>query len=115
MKPIKIRKALIALLLVGATHIAMGSFTGTTTRKSKDLYSLSSFNKNFYKTVSPFSLRAGFEYKGSQLLSQRKDASNNMYLVSMLRYEKGNTTYIYPYSHKVSAPRFVTPTPPTVR
>ncbi len=32
-------------------------------------------------------------------------------LTSMMRYERGNTTYIYPYTHKVGVPKFITPTP----
>jgi hypothetical protein len=106
---------MIALLLVGATQIALGSFTGSTEKKTNNLYSLKNFNRNFYKSVSPFSLRAGFQYKGSQLLNQKKCAEGDITFTSMMRYEKGNTTYIYPYTHKVSVPKFKTPTPPTFR
>ena len=115
MKPIRLGKLLIALLLVGATDIAMGSFTGTVEKKSSSLYSLKSFNKNFYKSTSPFSLRAGFQYKGLQVLSQKKEANGDITFNSMMRYEKGNTTYIYPYTHKVSVPKFTTPTAPAFR
>ena len=38
-----------------------------------NIYSLKNLNRNFYKSISPFSLRAGFEYKGLQLLSQKKE------------------------------------------
>lgn len=113
MKPVKIRKVLITLLLIGATYIAMGSFTGSSERKSKNLYSLSNFNKNFYKTVSPFSLRAGYQYKGIQVLRQKQETNGDITFTSMLRYEKGNTTYIYPYTHKVSTPKFKTPVSPS--
>ena len=112
MKPLKLRKVLIALLLIGATHIAMGSFTGSSERKSKNLYSLTHFNKNFYKTISPFSLRAGYQYKGIKVVKQQQETNGEITFTSMLRYEKGNTTYIYPYTHKVSAPKFKTPTSP---
>ena len=113
--PIQLKKFIIALLLVGVTHIAMGSFTGSTDRKSKNIYSLKNFNRNFYKSTSPFSLRAGFEYKGLQLLSQKKEINGDITYNSMMRFEKGNTTYIYPYTHKVSVPKFKSPTPPTFR
>lgn len=112
---IEYKKFIIALLLVGATHIAMGSFTGSTNKTTKNIYSLKNFNRNFYKAVSPFSLRAGFEYKGLQLLSQKKEVNGVIIYNSMMRFEKGNTTYIYPYTHKVSVPKFKTPTPPTFR
>ncbi|MCW3111840.1 MAG: hypothetical protein JWR18_236 [Segetibacter sp.] len=112
---IQLKKITIALLLVGATHIAMGSFTGSTDKRTKNIYSLKNFNRNFYKSVSPFSLRSGFEYKGLQLLSQKKEVNGDITYNSMMRFEKGNTTYIYPYTHKVSVPKFKAPTPPTFR
>lgn len=115
MKQIKVKKVIIALLLVGATHIAMGSFTGRSEKKSKNLYSLKYFNKNSYRNASHFSLKAGFEYKGTRFLSQKKDINGDITLNSMMRFEKGNTTYIYPYTHKVSVSKFKTPVPPSFR
>ena len=112
---IKYGKVLMALLLVSATHIALASFTGTTDSKTRNIYSLKNFNKNFYKSASPFSLRAGFLYRGSQLISVKRENNGDLTMNSMMRYEKGNTTYIYPYKHKVSAPKFKTPAPPTFR
>src|SRR5689334_11569705 len=112
---IHLKKILIALVLTGATHISMGSFTGSSDVRSKNLYSLKNFNRNFYKATSPFSLRAGFEYKGLQLLSQKKEINGDVTFNSMMRFEKGNTTYIYPYTHKVSVPKFKSPTPPSFR
>jgi hypothetical protein len=113
-KTIKRRKIAIALLLVCATQISLGSFTGTVDEKAKAKYSLKNFNKTFYKKASPFSLTAGYQYKGTQVLSQQKDASGITYN-SIMRYEKGNTTYIYPYKHKVTVSVFRTPTPPAIR
>lgn len=112
---IKFIKLTTALLLVGATHIAMGSFTGSTDKKTRNIYSLKNFNRNFYKSSSPFSLRAGFEYKGVQLLSQKKEANGDITYNSMMRFEKGNTTYIYPYVHKINVSKFKSPTPPAFR
>lgn len=111
-KSIKRRKLVIALLFACATQISLGSFTGTVDEKAKEKYSLKNFNKNFYKKASPFRLTAGFQYKGSQIVNQQKDATGITYN-NMLRFEKGNTTYIYPYKHKVSVPLFKTPTPPS--
>lgn len=112
---IQLKKITIALLLVSATHIAMGSFTGSTDKRTKNIYSLKNFNRNFYKSSSPFSLRAGFEYKGLQVLSQKKELKGDITFNSMMRFEKGNTTYIYPYTHKVSVAKFKSPTPPAFR
>ena len=112
---IKITKLMLALLLVSAGGFAMGSFTGTAENKAKNIYSLKNFNRNFYKTASPFSLRSGFQYRGSQIVSIKKESNGDLTLNSMLRYEKGNTTYIYPYKHKVPVPKFKTPAPPSLR
>ena len=112
--PIRTKKILIALLILGATQIAMGSFTGSTEESSKNKYSLKNFNKTFYKSASPFSLRAGFQYKGAQVVSIKKDAGAITYN-SIMRFEKGNTTYIYPYKHTVNTPKFKAPTAPAVR
>jgi hypothetical protein len=109
------RKMLIALLLVGATHIAMGSFTGSSEDKTKGIYSLKNFNKTFYKSSNPFSIKAGYQYKGTEILSQKKDTNGIVTFNSIIRYEKGNTTYVYPYKHQVSVPKFKTPTPPAIR
>lgn len=115
MRNVKVKKIIIALLLVGATHIAMGSFTGKSDKKSSDLYSLKNFNKTFYKSISRFSLRTGFDYKGVRFLNQSTDANGNITVNSMMRFEKGNTTYIYPYSHKIIVSKFKTPAPPAIR
>lgn len=109
-RTIEKRKLVIALLFVCVTHISLGSFTGTSDENAKNKYSLKNFNKNFYKKASPYSLRAGFEYKGSQLMSKQVDATG-ITLNSALIFEKGNTTYVYPYKHKINVPKFKTPSP----
>ena len=111
---IKRRKLLIALLFACATQIALASFTGTIGESSKNKYSLKNFNKNFYKKASSFSLRAGFQYKGTQVMGQQKDATGTTFS-NMMRFEKGNTTYIYPYKHKVNVAVFKTPTPSSIQ
>ena len=113
-KSIQFIKIMTALLFAGATQIAMGSFTGSSDENSKNKYSLKNFNKNFYKTASPFSLRNSFQYKGTQVLNALKSDNSTTYQLIM-RFEKGNTTYIYPYKHKVSLPKFKAPVPQTVR
>jgi hypothetical protein len=109
---IQAKKIMIMLLLMGACHIALGSFTGNTDKNSKNIYSLKSFNKTFYKSASLFSLRAGFEYKNTKIFEQKKNTDGSLTFNSMVRYEKGTTTYIYPYKHTVTVPKFKTPTPP---
>lgn len=111
---IKRRKLVIALLFACATQIALASFTGTIGESSRNKYSLKNFNNNFYKKASPYSLRAGFQYKGTQVMGQQKDATGTT-LNNMMRFEKGNTTYIYPYKHKVNVAVFKTPTASSIQ
>lgn len=115
LKTIQKRKMLITLLMIGATQIAMGSFTGSSEDKTKGIYSLKNFNKTFYKSTNPFSIKAGFQYKGTEVLSQKKDANGITTFNSIMRFEKGNTTYVYPYKHQVTVPKFKTPAPPAIR
>lgn len=115
MAPIKVKKLFTALVLVSVTHLAMGSFTGTSEKKSRNLYSLKNFNRYFSKNTLSFSLRSGYQLKGSQLLNQKQELNGDITFNSMMRYEKGNTTYLYPYTHKVNVAKFKTPTSPSVR
>jgi hypothetical protein len=115
MEKVRVIKVIVALLLVSATHISMGAFTGTSEKRSSSLFSLKNFNRNFYRSASSFSLRSGFEYKGARLLTQKKELNGDITMVSMMRFEKGNTTYLYPYTHKIVVPKFKTPIPPTFR
>lgn len=108
----KVKLIILAFLLASATHIAMAAFTGTSEKKSSNLYSLKSFNRNFYRNSSIFSLRSGFVYKGTSLLTQKIEQNGDITVTSMMRFERGNTSYVYPYTHKISVPRFKTPTPP---
>jgi hypothetical protein len=113
MKKAKVKRIIIAIILIAATNIiAMGAFTGTVEKKSSNLYSLKSFNRNFYRNSSIFSLRSGFDYKGTRFLSQKIQTNGDITITSIMRFEKGNTTYIYPYSHKIIVPKFKTPSPP---
>lgn len=102
-------------ILVCATQIAFGSFTGTSEKKISSIFSLKNFNKNFFKTASPFSLKVGYNFKGFQVLSQKKEPNGDISFSSIMRYEKGNTTYIYPYKHKIALSKFKTPAPPDFR
>lgn len=109
MKPEKFKKLIIATIMICIAQISLASFTGSSDKRSNTIFSLKNFNKNFYKTASPFSIRAGFAFKGFQFINQKKEVNGDITLNSMMRYEKGNTTYIYPYKHKISVPKFKSP------
>ena len=114
-KSIRYKKIMSLLLLIGAVQIAFGSFTGNSDKKTSSMFSLKNFNKNFFKTASPFSLKAGYTFKGFQVVSQKKELNGDISFNSTMRYEKGNTTYIYPYKHKMAVSKFKTPAAPDFR
>ncbi|GAC1394985.1 MAG: hypothetical protein NVSMB63_14370 [Sediminibacterium sp.] len=108
-----IRKIVIAFLFsVGVqTVFAAFSFTGITDEKTKNSkYSLKNLSSLSHKSLSYTSLRSTLQFKGVQAI-QPKETQGGFEISSMLRYDNGNTAYIYPYKFKVKVPRFKTPSP----
>jgi hypothetical protein len=107
-----IKKASFVALLAMGIQVAYAafSFTGIADEKTKNSkYSLKNLSSLSHKGLSFASLKSSLQFKGTQL---PKDAQNSSEMNSMLRYDNGNTTYIYPYKFKVKAPKFKTPAPP---
>ena len=57
-----------------------------------------------------FSLKPGVVYKGS--FNNVEKAPQQTTLQSIITFQKGNTTFILPYKHKVVLPKFKTPEAP---
>ncbi|GAO44183.1 hypothetical protein [Flavihumibacter petaseus] len=53
------------------------------------------------RTTSGFTLKAGPVYKGSMIFNQ-STANGQLSLNSVITYQKGNTTYIMPYNHRIN-------------
>jgi hypothetical protein len=105
-------KVIIALLLVFAGHIAFG--TGTTEKSGKSNFTLKNMSKAKSFTLSGAAVSKS-QFKGSQFLSVKKGKDNSLQVNSVIRYQSGNTTYVYPYKYKVKAPLFKTPSAPSFR
>ena len=108
-------KILISALFVIAVNIAFGSFTGKNDDHSSDKFSLKNLNnytKNFYTLSSLKTIT--FQFKNSLDLLQQKNG-NTVEVQSMIRMQRGNTTYVYPYKYKVKVPLFKTPSPMPLR
>lgn len=102
----------VALILSANLTYAALSFTGIvdeSTRNSK--YSLRNLNKFSKKGLSLNAVKSNLQYKGLHVPANANTLQNNE-VNSMLQYENGNTTYIYPYKFKVKVPKFKTPAPP---
>lgn len=63
------------------------------------------------KAVNNFNLfaKAGFLYRGNFSNIEKAPQATNMNAV--VTFQKGNTTFIYPYKYKVKVPIFKTPAP----
>ncbi len=105
-------KIFFSALFIIAVNLCFGAFSGKTDDNSNSKFSLKNLN-NYSKNYYTLSLlkTSSFQFKGSQELYQQKNA-NGFEVTSMIRMEKGNTTYVYPYKYKVKVPFFKTPAPP---
>ncbi|QGW29069.1 hypothetical protein GLV81_14010 [Phnomibacter ginsenosidimutans] len=56
-----------------------------------------------------FTLKPGMQYKGS--FNQVIKTPQTTTIQSIITYQRGTTTFIYPYQHRVSVPKFKTPEP----
>jgi len=110
-KGLKYSKYFAAALAMLAVQFVYGSFTGNSVG-SKDKFSLK--NLSSVRSYSLSTLRTNtFHYKGSTELSQQ-NTGGQVQVTSMIRLERGNTTYVYPYKYTVKVPKFVTPKAPSV-
>lgn len=55
------------------------------------------------KSSLVFNLKSGLTYNGS-LLNTKNKLRNSIVSSSLVTYQKGNTTYILPYKHKIAIP-----------
>ena len=109
-----IQKLAVALLLLLGMEAAYASFsfTGIADEKTKvSKYSLKNLNSLSHKGLTFSSLKSTLQFKGITL-STSKETNNGTEVSSMLRFDNGNTSYVYPYKFKVKAPKFKTPAPP---
>jgi hypothetical protein len=107
---------LAVTLLVGVqTGYAAFTLSGVTTEKrgKQTKFTLKNLNLLNSKSLSYSSLRATMQYKSIQTLGLQLKWNNNTEMNSMLRFDNGNSSFVFPYKFKVKVPKFKTPTPPT--
>lgn len=106
-------RLLLAGVLILIIQISYASFVGKSDDQ-KNKFSLRSLN-SVGKAYSLSSLRTNtFLYRGSQEIYQQS-YGDKVQVQSMIRMERGNTTYVYPYRYVVKVPRFKPPTAPVNR
>jgi hypothetical protein len=92
-----LKKVAVLLLISATTVVAFGSL-GDGKSKSKKA---SLLNNKPVQASGKFSLRSGYQYRGSQIMNQQK-ANNVITLSSLVTYQKGNTTFILPIKTTVN-------------
>ena len=106
----KIALATILLLSMKLTFAAI-SFTGIVDEKTRNnKYSLRNLNNYSKKGLSLNAIKSNLQFKGIYLPSTSLSLESSE-VNSMLQYNNGNTTYVYPYKFKVKVPKFKTPSP----
>jgi len=84
-------RKLTTLFLIG---LSVAAFATLGDGKSKGKKS-SLLNSRPTITPGKFSMKSGYQYRGSQIISQQKD-KNSFTRNSLVTYQKGNMTYILP-------------------
>jgi len=105
---------LVAALLVGVQYgHAAFTLSGNTTEKrgKQSKYTLKNLNLLNSKSLSYSSLKATMQYKSIQTLGLQLKGNNNTEINSMLRFDNGNSSFVFPYKFIVKVPKFKTPTP----
>jgi hypothetical protein len=110
-----IQKIGFSIILVMAIQVAYAafSFSGIADEHNKNSkYSLKNLNSFSRKSLTYSSMKSSLQFKGTQLLIN-KDNQSSSEINSMLRFDNGNTTFVYPYKFKVKvATKFKTPVAP---
>jgi len=105
---------LAAALLVGVPYgHAAFTLSGITTEKrgKQSKFTLKNLNLLNSKSLSYSSLKATMQYKSIQTLGLQLKGNNNTEINSMLRFDNGNSSFVFPYKFKVKVPKFKTPNP----
>ncbi len=90
----KLLTGALVIISAAAAYATLGDGGGKTKK--------STLLANHYSNVTPgkFSLKSGYQYRGSQIISQSTQ-NNVISLNSVITYQKGNTTYIVPLKANV--------------
>ena len=110
---INYKKIALATMLLLSMQTIFGaiSFTGIVDEKTRNnKYSLRNLNNYSKKGLSLCAIKSNLQFKGVYLPSTSLGIETNE-VNSMLQYNNGNTTYVYPYKFKVKVPKFKTPSP----
>ena len=98
-----IQKIAFAAIFLMAVQVAIASFsfTGINDERNKaNKYSLKNLSLYSHRSISISGLKSEMQFKGSQSVSQKSN-DGALEMNSMMQFDKGNTTFIFPYKLKV--------------
>ena len=98
LKP-SLRKSAILFLLAASTIGAFATL-GTTGRNKKAKTGKSLLSNKTSAYTNSFSLRSGYNFRGSQVINTQENKYIN--LSTVITYQQGHTTYIMPLKKKVA-------------
>jgi len=84
-------RKLVTLFLIGLSVVAFASLGDGKTKGKKN----SLLNSRPTVTPGKFTLKSGYQYRGSQIINQQTQ-NNTFTRNSLVTYQKGNMTYILP-------------------
>lgn len=96
------KKILFVLVLFCAAQFVMAD--KGIGKKTKNKVVLNISTPLNLKNSIPLNLRSGLSYKGSLLSSTNKaTVGSTLVTSSLISYQKGNTTYLIPYRHRITS------------
>lgn len=93
----------ITMLLLSTSHFAMADRGAGKKNKNTNKVALNINTSYNLRNSIAFNLKSGLTYKGSLLVDQQS-LGNSILNNSIITYQKGNTTYIIPFKHKIAMP-----------
>jgi hypothetical protein len=93
------KKKFFTALLISGSLAGFATLGDGSVKKSSYSKSLLTY-KPIYNYKS-FTLKSGYNYRGSKVFSPKSSQDNYIILNKVITYQKGNTTYILPLKRKV--------------
>ncbi|MFY8128289.1 MAG: hypothetical protein ACOVMM_07905 [Chitinophagaceae bacterium] len=111
---INIKKAFAASLIAVSVPFILGASTisGTTGETKKNSkYSLSNLSLYSKKAINFNLFKSPSLYSGSSILNQQTNTPSGIQINTSMQFNRGNTTYIFPYKLKLKVSKFKLPAP----
>ena len=93
--------ACLLMMVVQATFASLSSSGLTDERNKSNKYSLKNLSSYSRRSISISGLKAELSFTCSQFSVTQNKVDGSVELNSVMQYDKGNTTYVYPYKFKI--------------